>query len=245
MGAQKEKVSRDKRIATGVAGLDSLIQGGFENRSTNLLIGSSGTGKSIFAMQFLKEGMDHGEKCLYVTFEERKEEVYANMLEFDWDLEAYEKKGLFLFLEYAPEKIRVMLEEGGGAIESLVVKNKITRIVIDSITSFELLFEKQLEKREAALSLFKMISAWGCTTLLTYEGDPLKESTEHKALEFQSDSIILLYYLRSRSKRERYIEILKMRGTKHAENVYKFSIENKGIEVDKKPYEGKSLKRLY
>jgi KaiC/GvpD/RAD55 family RecA-like ATPase len=244
MVGQKEKVVRDKRIPTGVSGLDTLIQGGFENRSTNLLIGSSGTGKSIFAIQFLKQGMDQGEKCLYVTFEERKEEVYANMLEFGWDLEEYEKKGLFLFLEYSPEKIRVMLEEGGGAIESLVVKNKITRIVIDSITSFELLFDKQLEKREAALSLFKMISAWGCTTVLTYEGDPLKE-LDHKALEFQSDSIILLYYLRSRSKRERYVEILKMRGTKHAENVYRFSIEDKGIEVDKKPYEGKSLKRLY
>jgi circadian clock protein KaiC len=245
MAAQKERASRTKRIPTGVSGLDSLIEGGFENRSTNLLIGSSGTGKSIFAIQFLKAGMDQGEKCLYVTFEERKEEVYANMSEFGWDLEAYEKKGLFLFLEYAPEKIRVMLEEGGGAIESLVVKNKITRIVIDSITSFELLFDKQLEKREAALSLFKMISAWGCTTVLTYEGDPLKESVDHKALEFQSDSIILLYYLRSRSKRERYVEILKMRGTKHAENVYKFNIEKDGIEVDKKPYEGKSLKRLY
>ncbi len=244
MVALKER-SRDKRIPTGVSGLDNLIEGGFENRSTNLLIGSSGTGKSIFAIQFLKAGMDKGEKCLYVTFEERKEEVYANMLEFGWDLEEYEKKGLFLFLEYAPEKIRVMLEEGGGAIESLVVKNKITRIVIDSITSFELLFDKQLEKREAALSLFKMISAWGCTTVLTYEGDPLKESIDHKAIEFQSDSIILLYYLRSRSKRERYIEILKMRGTKHAENVYKFNIEKDGIDVDKKPYEGKSLKRLY
>lgn len=244
MVAQKDTPKRPKRVPTGVPGLDALIEGGLENRSTNLLIGSSGTGKSIFAIQFLKEGMDKGEKCLYVTFEERKEEVYANMLEFGWDLEEYENKGLFTFLQYAPEKVKVMLEEGGGAIESLVVKNKIARIVIDSITSFELLFDKQLEKRESALSLFKMISSWGCTTLLTYEGDPLKE-IDHKAMEFQSDSIILLYYLRSKAKRERYIEILKMRGTKHAENVYKFSIEEKGIEVDKKPYEGKSLRRLY
>ena len=161
------------------------------------------------------------------------------------EIEEYEKKGLFTFLEYTPEKVKVMLEEGGGSIETVVVKNKIARIAIDSITSFELLFEKELEKREAALSLFKMISAWGCTTLLTYEGDPLKESLNHKAMEFHSDSIILLYYLRNKTKRERYLEVLKMRGTKHAENIYKFAIGKNGIVIDNKPYEGKSLGHLY
>ena len=245
MAKQEKRVAKTKRIQTGISGFDSLIEGGFEEGSTNLIIGSSGTGKSIFATEFLKQGMDKGEKCLYVTFEERKKEVYNNMLEFGWDLEEYESKGLFLFLEYTPEKVKVMLEEGGGSIETLVVKNKISRIVIDSITSFELLFEKELDKREAALSLFKMISSWGCTTLLTYESDPLKESIDHKAMEFHSDSIILIYYLRNKTKRERYLEILKMRGTKHAENVYKFTIEKDGISVDKKPYEGKSLRRLY
>src|SRR3989344_5633832 len=211
---KKDKPLQIKRVPTGVSRLDPLIEGGFENGSTNLLIGSSGTGKSIFATQFLKAGMDNGEKCLYVTFEERKKEVYANMLEFGWNLEEYEKKGLFTFLEYTPEKVKVMLEE-------------------------------ELEKREAALSLFKMISAWGCTTLLTYEGDPLKESLNHKAMEFHSDSIILLYYLRNKTKRERYLEVLKMRGTKHAENIYKFAIGKNGIVIDNKPYEGKSLGHLY
>ena len=245
MVKQEKRVVKIKRVPTEISGLDPLIEGGFEEHSTNLLIGSSGTGKSIFATQFLKAGMDKGEKCLYVTFEERKDEVYNNMLEFGWDLEEYEKRGLLLFLEYTPEKVKVMLEEGGGSIETLVVKNKISRIVIDSITSFELLFEKELDKREAALSLFKMISSWGCTTLLTYESDPLKESVDHKEMEFHSDSIVLLYYLRNKTKRERYLEILKMRGTKHAENIYKFDIEKEGIVIDKKPYEGKSLKSLY
>ena len=123
--SKREKTLQIKRVPTGVSRLDPLIEGGFENGSTNLLIGSSGTGKSIFATQFLKAGMDKGEKCLYVTFEERKEEVYANMLEFGWNLEEYEKKGLFTFLEYTPEKVKVMLEEGGGSIETLVVKTKL------------------------------------------------------------------------------------------------------------------------
>jgi len=68
-----------------------------------------------------------------------------------------------------------MLEEGGGAIENIVLTKKINRIVIDSITSFELLFEKEIEKRESALALFNIIRKWNCTSLLTYEGTPSNE----------------------------------------------------------------------
>lgn len=229
-----------KRVPTGIHNFDSLIEGGFEKNSTNLIVGSSGSGKSIFSTQFIVKGMDEGEKCLYVTFEEKRAEFFMNMKRFGWDLEAYEKKGLFIFLEYTPEKVRLMLEEGGGAIENIIVKNKVSRVVIDSITSFALLFERELERREAALNLFSMISNWNCTSLLTYEGDPLQENgLDHKTLEFEVDSIILLYYLRSKGKRESYLEVLKMRGTKHAKSIHKFTIENTGIAVEKKPYKGK------
>ena len=128
-----------------------------------------------------------------------------------------------------------MLEEGGGTIESIIIKNNVTRIVIDSITSFALLFEDELEKREAALSLFNMISEWNCTSLLTFEGEPLKdEEVASRTLEFESDSIILFYYLRERGERHRYLEVLKMRGTKHSKKIYRFSID-KGIVVRPSP----------
>ena len=142
-----------KRVSSGIENFDKLIEGGFEKNSTSLIVGNSGSGKTIFATQFLIEGIKKGEKCLYVTFEEKKAEFYNNMLDFCWNLEDYEKKGNLLFLEYTPEKVRTMLEEGGGEIESLVLDKKITRIVIDSLTSFELLFEDKLKKKESALSL--------------------------------------------------------------------------------------------
>lgn len=234
------------RIKTGVSNLDNLTEGGFEKNSTNLVVGASGSGKSIFATQFLVEGMKKGEKCLYVTFEEKKFEVYANMLRFGWDLAEYEKKGLFVFLEYTPEKVRLMLEEGGGAIESIIVRNKISRLAIDSITSFALLFENELEKREAALALFNMIRNWNSTALLTYEGNPTRESSpshdsgpDNKAIEFESDSIILLYFIRVKDVRQRYIEILKMRGTEHSKSIYQFHIkDNEGILIEKEPKKG-------
>lgn len=235
---KKSSKSVDKIMPTGIANLDRLIEGGFRENSTNLVVGGSGSGKSIFVTQFLVDGMKKGESSLYVTFEEEKPEFYRNMKKLGWDLEAYEEKGLFTFLEYTPEKVKTMLEEGGGAIENVILKRKVTRIVIDSISSFALLFENELEKREAALTLFKMISKWNCTSLLTLEEDPTKEEPlSTKSIEFESDSIIFLYFLRNRKERERYIEIIKMRGTNHSRSTYKFKISGSGIIIDKKPTE--------
>lgn len=233
------KKSKEMRIPTGIANFDSLIEGGFEKDSINLLVGDSGSGKTIFAMQFLIQGLSKGESCLYVTFEEKKDVFYSNMLEFGWNLEDYEKKGKFTFLEYTPEKVKTMLEEGGGIIESIVLRKKITRIVIDSITSFALLFEDDLKKREAALELFGMLRKWGCTSLLTYEEEISDKKSTSKTLEFESDSIIAIYYLRTKKERERFIEVLKMRGTKHSREVYPFSISKTGITIGKKAYSGK------
>jgi len=182
--------------------------------------------------------MKEGEKCLYVTFEEKKEQFYENMARFGWSLADYEKKDLFTFLEYTPVKVKAMLEEGGGTIESLILNKKISRIVIDSITSFALLFDNELEKREAALDLFSMIRKWNCTSLLTFEGTPLKdEKVASRTLEFESDSIILLYFMRRKQKRQRYLEILKMRGTKHSKSIHEFTIEKNGINIKKQAVE--------
>ncbi len=230
------KKVKGMRISTGISNFDKLSEGGFEKNSTNLLVGSSGSGKTIFAVQFLIEGMKKGEKCLYITFEEKKGEFYNNMEDFRWDLEQYEKQGKFTFLEYTPEKVKTMLEEGGGAIESIILREKITRVVIDSITSFELLFDEDIKKREAALSLFNMLRKWNCTSLLTYERDPSRsKKISSQTLEFESDSIILLYFPRIGKKRERFIEILKMRGTKHSLEIYPFSIDKGGIIISAKP----------
>ena len=235
---KKKSVKKDKksRVAAGIKNFDKLIEGGFEKNSTNMIVGMAGSGKSIFATQFLIEGMRKGEKCLYVTFEEKKERFYQNMLDFGWNLEEYEKKGLFIFLEYTPTKVKIMLEEGGGQIENIVVSNKVSRMAIDSITSFALLFEDELARREAALVLFNMIRQWSCTSILTLEEEPSenKESAS-KAMEFESDSIILLHYIRQNKSRNRYLEILKMRGTKHSSGVYPLQIGKKGFIVSSRP----------
>lgn len=224
-----------ERINSGIPGFDSMIEGGFRKNSVNVVVGGSGSGKTIFAMQFLMAGIEKNENVLYITFEEKKEEFYENMLEFGWDLEKFEKAGTFTFLEYNPEKVRTMLEEGGGAVESIVIKKKIQRIVIDSVTSFALLFKEELERREASLALFDIIRKWNCTSLLTLQEEPVdREDGASTSMEFEADSIVLLYFVRHDNKRQRFIEVLKMRGTKHSTEIYPFDISKPGVSVSSK-----------
>lgn len=234
---KRKKSSKEiQRISTKIPGFDKLIQGGFKNKSINLLVGGSGSGKSIFSTHFIMNSMKDGEPCLYITFEEKKDQFYENMMNFGWDLEEYEKRGLFTFLEYAPEKVKLMLEEGGGTIESIIIKKKITRLIIDSITSFVLLFNNEATKRDATLELFNIISKWNCTTLMTLEGKRLDDQKEMaSALEFEADSIITIYFPREEKGRERYIEILKMRGTEHSTSLHKLEITKSGMKVGDKP----------
>lgn len=233
--------NRIKRVSSGIKGLDSITEGGFEENSVNILIGGSGNGKSIFSIQFLLDGIKNGEKCLYISFEEKKEEFYRNMLELGWDLEKYEKKDLFFFLEYTPEKVKTMLDEGGGAIETIVLTKKIDRVSIDSITAFAMLFEEEADRRQAALALFSMLRKWSITALLTYERDPLIDKrSSSRILEFESDSIIMLYFIRGEEQRNRYIEVIKMRGTNHSKEVYPYEIHEGGIDIKtNKPFKGK------
>lgn len=220
------------RIPSGIAGLDKLVEGGFKAGSINLICGGAGAGKTTFAMQFLLEGLKSGEAGIYITFEEKREKLYDDMLEFGWDMSQYEKAGIFKFLEYTPEQIKHVLVEGGGTIDALITQMHVKRLVIDSITSFSLLFQDELTKKESSLALFELINRWGCTAVLTSEAAQIGSDDMTGTLQFEVDSIILLYHFKKEGVRTRAIEILKMRGTKTPEKVMRLTIEKGGIMVN-------------
>lgn len=222
----------DKRVETGIPGFDKLIGGGFEDSSINLIAGGSGSGKTIFALEFLLYGVAKGERVLYVTFEEKKEDFYKNMAKIGWDLNKAEATGRFIFLEYSPEKVKMMLDEGGGAIESTVIKNKVTRMVVDSVSSFSLLFDDEQSRRQAILGFFDIIRKWDITTLLTVQHTPInKKDRGLSYVEFEADSVIFLYYVSTGTRRQRFIEVLKMRGTDHSRDIHAFKIGKSGIQI--------------
>ena len=156
------------------------------------------------------------------------------MKEFGWDLQKLEKENKFVFLEYTPEQVKKLLVEGGGIVENIIEKYKIKRLVIDSISSFGLLYQDELAKKEASLALFELINSWGCTALLTAQENNIDAKGISTSLDFEVDSIIILYHPRVDHTRSRYIEILKMRGTKHSGKIYSLVIDKNGITIKSK-----------
>ena len=220
------------RVSSGMTGFDKLVQGGFKQGSINLLCGGPGAGKTTMVIQFLIEGLKKGEAGIYITFEEKKDKLYADMLEFGWDLQHYEDAGIFKFLEYTPEQVKRVLVEGGGTIDVIITQMKAKRLVIDSITSFSMLFQDELTKKESSLALFELINRWGCTAFLTSQAAQMSDEHTTAQLQFEVDSIIILYHFRKKGVRYRAIEILKMRGTRTPEETYNVELTSKGVIVD-------------
>lgn len=220
-----------ERVSTGITGLDGLVEGGFEKGSVVVVAGESGTGKTIFGIQFLYNGANLGESGLFISFEEKKRRTIEHMRRFGWELEKLEKERKFFVYEYGPREVDRFVSEG-GAIERTIRDNKIQRIVLDSITSYAALFESEKERREAIVKLFDMLRRWNCTTILPSEAAVVTEGGEVRArfgIEYLADALIAIWSVRMGDVREMALEVIKMRGTAHSKKLSPMKITNEGI----------------
>jgi len=238
----KQEYSRSEfnpleRVHSGIPGYDELCEGGFCKNSINLLGGDAGSGKSLFAMQFIVKGIEEfDENGVYISFEESKSVVFERMKQYGWNLQKLEEEKKFVYLQYTPEQVEQVLESGGGIIADVVQSIGAKRVVFDSLTAFTFLFDSEFKQRSALLALFSLIRKWGCTALLIAEEEPDLKSHKANIMEFESDCDILVYNILIENKREHVIEIYKMRGTNHSRNIYPFRIDSKGITINNAVY---------
>ncbi|PJD01515.1 circadian clock protein KaiC, partial [Candidatus Micrarchaeota archaeon CG10_big_fil_rev_8_21_14_0_10_54_18] len=159
------------RVSTGIPGLDEIIEGGFPESSSILLSGGSGTGKSIFGMQYLYHGAKQkGEPGVYITMEEGPHNLWWNTQRFRWDLLPLEQKNLLRIYKFEPSKENKddLADQTSKIIEKAQSLNA-KRLVIDSITAFSFWTEKSSDIRYAVYNLINELRKLKCTTLLTCE----------------------------------------------------------------------------
>ncbi|MCF8268274.1 MAG: circadian clock protein KaiC [Ignavibacteriales bacterium] len=226
------------KLVTGIPGFDHISQGGLPMNRTTLLSGTAGSAKTVFASQFLAEGIIRfSQPGVFVTFEESVADIRANMSGFGWDISQWEKDQKWLFVDAAPqpsESLLIIGEYDLGAllarIENAVKKSGAKRLVMDSLGAiFTQLTDTAIIRRELfriAYALKKM----GITALMTSErieeyGDIARYGVE----EFVADNVIILRNILEEEKRRRTIEILKFRGTNHKKGEYPFTISDTGI----------------
>jgi len=220
------------RCPTGVPGFDRLIEGGLVCGSSNIVAGGCGSGKSTFAMQFLYSGAMNGEPGIYITFEQDPEDLRNMAARFGMDIAPLEAKGLFSIMVVDPSKIMNLVKEGYGQIVEEIRKMKARRVVVDSLSAFEIMVTNDFERRRVLFSFSRWLRKAGCTTLLISEiGQSIAQERDFDVSEFMADGVIVLYDVLQQSVRERAIEVLKMRQTKILRKICPFRFEDNGIVV--------------
>lgn len=233
---EKRTISSSK-VPTGIKGFDEMISGGYRKGSINLLSGGPGTGKTIFAIEFIINGITKfNESGIYISFDEKRESIFESAKSFGWDLYQLEKENKFVFVEYSPEQLLKILNEGGGLLDNLMSKSQAKRLVIDSISTFLLMSSTELGRREQLMSFFRLLNKWGVTSLLTNEYTPItgnEINNNSLSISFETDSITQLYYLHDNLGEERYrlIEVYKMRWSPHITKAVPYSINQNGIDI--------------
>lgn len=218
------------KVESGIPGLDSLIQGGFLQNSVNLVTGETGTGKTLFCAQFLWHGLQKGDTCLYISLEEDPEDVKADALQFGWDFEKFEKKGLFKIIYNDPAQVNNL----GSLIIDEIRRMDVKRLVIDSTSIIGLTIENLSQIRKILYNIIGTIKKTDCTAILTSEiSEGSKQLTRFNVEEFVVDSVIVLNYLEyaAGGGMDRSLIIRKMRRTKHGKDVYPMDITAKGIVI--------------
>ncbi len=214
-----------KRIRTGIEGFDELIEGGLPERSLVLLTGSTGSGKSIFAMNFLVEGAMNGENGVYISLQESMDETINEMRFFGWPIDSLIEEGKILIIQPELYNYDALLT----AIEEAIDKVHARRLVIDSISIIGMYFEEPFKIRKSLLDLGRLLKKLDCTTLaITEIGEGKSDLSNFGVEEFTADGVIVLYYVKKGNIFLRAVAVRKLRSTKHSTKIHPIEIRRPG-----------------
>jgi circadian clock protein KaiC len=217
------------RRETGIDGLDKLVCGGLPVPSTVLIGGEPGTGKTTLSVQTLFYGAKKGDVGVYITaISEPRWVVQKFLSQYTFYDEAAIEKEKIVFLEIRkslfdePQKLL-------PKIKQFIEKYEPQRVVIDPITPFKAALDPKGHTREFLHDLLEFLKGFNCTCIMTAE---LSYDEVPKSLEgYMVDGIIILSYPEEKAVRRKFLEVLKMRGTKHVTGRQLVDITNEGLLV--------------
>ncbi|MEB0302826.1 circadian clock protein KaiC [Mucilaginibacter sp. 5C4] len=225
-----------QKCLTGIKGFDEITEGGLPKNRTTLVSGSTGSGKTLFGIDFLINGaIKFKEPGVFMSFEETEDQLYEDVASLNLDLKGLVSQKKILIehvilerkdiqeLDFNLEGLFVRLEH---AIDSIGAK----RIVLDSIESLFAGIANDGILRLEIKRLFRWLKEKQVTAIVT--GEPMQEFyTRHGLEQYISDCIILLDNRVKDQIAIRRIRVVKYRGSKHGTNEYPFVIDKDGLSV--------------
>lgn len=234
------------KTRSGIEGLDEILLGGLPKGRSIILSGPPGSGKSTFAMQFLYKGVkDYSEPGVYVTLSESPNEIRKNMKSYGWDITKLERDGKLLLIDARPFSVS---EEGFVSPNESLYRGEsmpfshltdmilvgirriaAQRLVVDSITILAMQYVNKFYIRQGLMGMVQALSNQECTSLLISE--LTQEEGKTPTEWYIAPGVILLHYTRKGDTMERAVQVIKMRGTKHGEQICPVKLNDTGFIV--------------
>lgn len=229
------------KAPTGITGFDGITHGGLPRGRTTLIVGGPGSGKTLFALQFLANGIrDYKEPGIFVSFEETSQRIIANTEGFNWKLkELVQQKKLYLMdAQPSPELIQSGSFDINGILAALSALAKsigAKRLVFDALDIILAMLPDAVSARREVYRLHDWLLASGLTGLITAKaGDDETSSSIQPSLNFMQfmvDCTIKLNHRVSLGVSQRNLRVQKFRGSGFDESESPFIISDKGFEV--------------
>ncbi len=240
MSAPAHSPTSVERCATGIEGLDNILDGGIPRGNTVLVSGSCGTGKTTLSLEFLVRGAMAGERSLFLSVTEASPKILQNLSTFEFfdPTVMADHRLTFLDIPVLYEKLGLQREELSsedidllvGSIVKLASELKVQRLVLDSITSVCYRVRQDEKIRDLILKLGKGLSDIDCTSLLVSEIGPQENRYSLYGVEEAiADGVLLLGNVQRRGDLLRTLKVIKMRGTTHSRAQYVLDLTPLGI----------------
>ena len=236
-----------KKIKSGIYGLNPLLHGGINESSTTVVIGASGAGKTTFATQFIRRGLESGQEGIFVSLDENKDEIIREAIEMGWrEILDYldSEKLVFIdasgkeFSRFIKKELPSFVAEWGGSS---------ARISIDPLTPVLWAVQDQYERRDLIGFLLKQARKVG-TVLCTLEehgssGD--LSGPETIIPMYLADCVVHLRYSPVDGAVSRTLKIVKCRSSKHSDLTHPYRIvKGLGLIVERGSYKRTKTKKI-
>lgn len=224
---KEDKTPAAKRLSTGSAGLDEMMDGGLPEKYSLLVVGPSGSGKTVLGTEFIKTGAKSGEPGLFIS-------VGGSSLSIiNEKLDAYTAQGLVHVMDLY--SIDLSIDETLHDAMTLIDKHKIKRVFFDSLSGFELALAPEFGDNFRN-SLYRMTSALaskGVTVIISTELEDRFTELSFSSFgnAFLMDGIVLMRYVEIGGELGRILAVIKLRGINHNKQIKLFEITDDGIEI--------------
>lgn len=220
------------RVSTGIKGLNEMIEGGIPAGHTMAVVGPPGSGKTTFCLQYIWDGLQKDDRCLYISLEEEEDKLLQTALNYGWDLKKYIEIGKLMLIKLDAFDITGTMDRMLSELPKLIKNNGIKRLAIDPFIHVEMAFDDDHKRRVNIYELVRKISKTGVTTLITSENLEGYHSN-FGIIESIVDGVFLLQMIHSteRGTLVYAFQVYKLRWSGHSKDLKPYSVTSRGIEI--------------